>query len=346
MQREFEIIRQYFRDGGAGFGKPGLDLGIGDDCALLSVAPDRQLAISLDLLQEGVHFPAGAPPRSLAHRALAVNLSDLAAVGAEPLCFTLGLSLPAADPAWLEGFSKGLVEAARLYECPLAGGDLIRGSLTIAIQVQGTVPRDKALLRSKASPGDLIYVTGTLGDAAVALSVMSRQSGTALPPEVDLLEKGVKLSAGQRDFFLQRFYQPTPRLSAGVALREFATSCIDLSDGLLNDLAHILEDSGVGAEVDVDQLPLSEAMLSVVAPANRRRAALCGGDDYELCFSVPPEQCAAMEAALHELKVPLKRIGEIVSGAGIRCMDNLGEPVEVDCRTFSHFPETLGKSSP
>ncbi|MFM1895717.1 MAG: hypothetical protein RLZZ385_791 [Pseudomonadota bacterium] len=339
MQREFDIIHKYFREAGIGFAKPGVDLGIGDDCALLSIPPERQLALSMDLLQEGVHFPENAIPQLIAHRALAVNLSDLAAAGAEPLCFTLGLSVPSADATWLEAFSRGLLEAARRYDCPLAGGDLIHGTLTIAIQVQGTLPRGKALLRSTAQPGDLVYVTGTLGDAAVALSVFARLSDGDTPATGDLLEGAAKPSVAQRDFFIHRFYQPTARLAAGIALRDYASSCIDLSDGLLSDLTHIVEDSGVGVELDVDQLPYSAAMLAVVSPDNRRRAALCGGDDYELCFSVPPEKCAAMEAALGELQVPIKRIGEIISGSGIRCLDSLGEPVEVDCRPFSHFPE-------
>lgn len=338
-QREFAIIHKYFRDSGLGFARPEIALGIGDDCALLNLTGDQQLALSLDLLQEGVHFPAGAVPELLAQRALAVNLSDLAAMGAEPLCFTLGLSLPHPDDVWLEAFSKGLLVLAKQYNCPLVGGDLIHGILQIAIQVQGLVPPGKALRRCTAKPGDLIYVTGTLGDAAIALSLFQALSGddtvsTGLPQ----LERR-RLNNGQRDFFINRFYRPEPRIAAGLVLRDFASACIDVSDGLLNDLGHIVEDSGVGAELDVDQLPYSTAMQDCVSQEQRLQAALHGGDDYELCFTVDPERYLSMEKALAAAKVPVRRVGEIVTGSGIRCLDSLGDEVVVAGHPFSHFPE-------
>ena len=336
-QREFEIIRQYFRDSGLGFEKSGIALGIGDDCALLNPPVDQQIAISLDLLQEGVHFPAGAVADLVAYRALAVNLSDLAAIGAEPWCFTLGLSMPDAEPLWLEAFSRGLLELAKLHNCPLVGGDLIRGSLHIAIQVQGLVPAGKALRRSTAKAGDLIYVTGTLGDAAIALAILQAVDGTASP----LLSATAirKLSNSQRDFFIRRFYQPDVRLAAGIALRDYASACIDISDGLLNDLAHIVEDSGVGAELDIEQLPYSVAMQQCVEAEHRLSAALFGGDDYELCFTVAPEQCNAMEKSLVALNLTVKRVGEIVSKPGIRCLDSLGDEVKISGQAFRHFAE-------
>ncbi|MEX2131531.1 MAG: thiamine-phosphate kinase [Pseudohongiellaceae bacterium] len=338
-QLEFEIIRKYFRDSGLGFRREGVSLGIGDDCALLDPQPDQQLAISLDLLQEGVHFPESAVPELVAYRALAVNLSDLAAVGAEPWCFTLGLAIPQADPVWLEAFSRGLLDIAKKYNCPLVGGDLIHGTLNIAIQVQGLVPRGKAMLRSAAKPGDMIYVTGTLGDAAIALSIFNALAG------VDRVKEGApqadrqKLSSSHRDFFINRFYKPQPAIAAGILLRDFANACIDLSDGLLNDLGHIVEDSGVGAELDFEQLPYSAAMLASVTPEHRRQAALCGGDDYELCFTVPPDRCLDMEHELASKQITFKRIGEIVSGKGIQCLDSQGEPVAINATTFSHFSE-------
>lgn len=336
-QREFEIIRQYFRDAGSGIQREDVALGIGDDCALLDPPPDQQLAISLDLLQEGVHFPVAAVPALVGHRALAVNLSDLAAMGAEPWCFTLGLSLPRADALWLEGFSTGLLALARQFNCPLVGGDLIRGVLHIAIQVQGLVPRGRALLRSTARPGDLIYVTGTLGDAAAGLALVTalttgkNASASTLAP--------ASLTPAQRDFLINRFYQPSPRIEAGIQLRDFATACIDLSDGLLNDLGHIVEDSQVGAELDIEQLPYSPALLACTTEAQRRQAALGGGDDYELCFTVAPDRYHDMERQLAQRQIPVRRIGEIVTGHGIRCLDSRGDPVALDTAPFQHFPE-------
>lgn len=335
MQREFDIIQRYFRDPGLGFAKPGVDLGSGDDCALLRVPVDQQLAISMDLLQEGVHFPPHAVPELVAYRALAVNLSDLAAVGADPLAFTLGLSLPVADDVWLESFSRGLLDCATRYDCPLVGGDLIRGSLTLAIQVQGLVPQGQALLRSGARPGDAICVTGTLGDAAVALAVFAKFSRIGSAPFPLLGD--TPLAPADRDHFIQRFYRPSPRVQAGKALRGRASACIDVSDGLLSDLGHVLGASGVGAELNLDQLPCSEAMLRCVAPEHRRQAALLGGDDYELCFTLAPEDVEDVTAALKDLDVPVCRIGTVVAEAGVRCRDGAGAPVVVPGQPFQHF---------
>lgn len=336
-QLEFEIINRYFRDSGLGFERPGVDLGIGDDCALLAPDPGCQLAVSMDLLQEGVHFPKSAIPALVAQRALAVNLSDLAAVGAEPLCFTLGLSLPEADHTWLEAFGRGLLEIATQYRCPLVGGDLIRGNLHMAIQVHGQVPRGQALLRSGAKAGHLVYVTGTLGDAAAALRLFDSYAGGDASGQPRSTFEAGSLGARQRDYFINRFYRPLPRIEVGMALRGLASAAIDLSDGLISDIGHVAVASGTGVEIDGEQLPLSDAMLACVRPEHRLPLAMGGGDDYELCFTIPPERVAELEETLAGLDTRITRIGEIVTGEGVRCRDAYGEPMQISAPGYSHF---------
>ena len=336
---EFAIIEKYFRDSGLCFDAEGIDLAIGDDCALLSLDENYQLAMSMDLLQEGVHFPSNAVPKLLGQRALAVNLSDLAAMGAEPMCFTLGLSVPEADDTWLEAFSAGLLTMAERFNCPLVGGDLIRGTLQMAIQVQGRVPRSKALLRSNARPGHLVYVTGTLGDAAAALALFERLDGANETTETESPLVTTKLAARHRDHLINAFYCPEPRVTVGREVRGLASAAIDISDGLLNDLGHIVAASGVGAELDVAQLPLSSAMQECVREEHRSSLALGGGDDYELCITVPPEHCQALEEAVASLDVPLTRVGEIVTGKGVQCLDSFGDPVVIKHAGYTHFNE-------
>jgi thiamine-monophosphate kinase len=338
-QREFEIIQSHFKSSGLGFTKPGVDLGIGDDGALLSLSHGNQMVVSMDLLAQGVHFPHNAIPELIAKRALAVNISDLAAMGAEPLCFTLGLSLPDADTAWLEAFSQGLLDCALHYQCPLAGGDLVKGDLLLAIQVQGVVPQGQALLRSGAAPGDLIYVTGNLGDAAAALEVFKSYSSHDNSNDLEPVLITDKLSVKHRDYFINAFYQPTARIEAGIALRNIASSAIDVSDGLLSDFTHIAQASGVGAEIDVDQLPLSGPLIACIESAHRKRLALSGGDDYELCFTVAPGLCTQAEDALAGLNIPVTRIGEVVSGDKLSCLNSLGEPISVVAKGFDHFAQ-------
>ena len=207
---EFEIVARHFRDSGLSFDSSGVDLSIGDDCALLDIAHNKQLAISMDVLQENVHFPATAEPGLLGQRALAVNLSDLAAMGADPFCFTLGLSLPEADDRWLQAFSRGLLKMARRYSCPLVGGDLIRGNLQIAIQVHGQIGKGDALLRSGARPGHLVYVTGTLGDAAAALALLSPQDFQNSVGDDKSVFSKTRLSSRQKEHFIDAFYRPSP----------------------------------------------------------------------------------------------------------------------------------------
>ncbi|MDR6534965.1 thiamine-phosphate kinase [Variovorax soli] len=316
---EFDLIERYFK-------RPATrsPLGVGDDCALLAPAPGMQLAVSTDMLVEGRHFLSTVDPARLGHKALAVNLSDLAACGAKPLAFTLALSLPAVDTAWLEAFSRGLFALADAHGCELVGGDTTRGPLNVCITVFGEVPAGAALLRSGARPGDELWASGTLGDARLALEVF--RGTLALPPEA--------FEQARR-----RMELPEPRVALGQALRGIASAAIDLSDGLVGDLGHILAASGVGATVDADAacavtgVPASAAL----DPALRRTCALAGGDDYELLFSAPPAAAAAVREAGRQSATPVARIGRIEAAAGLRIVDAQGVPVVQPFAAFDHF---------
>ncbi len=279
---EFDLIARYFTR--TARRNP---LGVGDDCALLQPAPGMQLAVSTDLLVEGRHFLSTADPVALGHKSLAVNLSDLAACGAEPLAFTLSLSLPSVDEAWLAAFSDGLFALADGYRCELVGGDTTRGPLAISITVFGEVPAGQALLRSGARAGDDLWVSGTLGDARLALEAFR---GTLSLPQAVL--------AAAR----QRLEEPQPRIALGCALRGLATSAIDISDGLLGDLAHVLRRSGVGASVDSEAATALLAARSHLALPQQQvlQLVLAGGDDYELAFTVPPRLRAAVAGAARD----------------------------------------------
>ena len=318
---EFDLIRHFFD-------RPELQptrrdiLGIGDDCALLSVPEGRQLAQSLDTLVSGVHFPEHCDPFLLGYRALATNISDLAAMGAEPHSFTLGLTLPESDSDWLQAFSDGLVALAQPSGLALIGGDTTRGPLTISIQVQGLVPAGQALLRSGARPGDLVYVSGSLGDAAGALPLVLK----GMHPEQS------KNPAVQ--YLLKRYYQPSPRVALGQWLAvNGATSALDISDGLLGDLGHILKASRVGAELDPEQLPVSSQLLSVVGQSAAQGYALGGGDDYELCFTWPVDKTLALPEAI-QAECSVTCIGRITDTTGI-CNATTGEPLSI--AAYRHF---------
>ena len=321
---EFELIDRFFRRGPGG---RGIALGIGDDCALLAPQPGMQLAVSTDLLLEGRHFFPDVDPQRLGHKALAVNLSDLAACGARPLAFTLALALPQADDAWLAPFAGGLLALADAHGCALVGGDTTRGPLAICITVFGEVPTGEALLRSGARAGDDLYVSGTLGDARLALEVL-RGSVQASP--------GV--AAAARD----RLETPTPRLALGQALRGLATSAIDLSDGLLGDLGHVLRQSAVGARIDVrsalDLFAAGREHAGVV-PADQQLAwVLAGGDDYELAFTAPPSRRAQITAVAATTGTPVARIGAIETAPGVRLVDADGRAVDAPSTGgFDHF---------
>ncbi len=333
---EFELIRQFFT-------RPtrGAVLGVGDDCALLQSAPGMQMAISTDMLVSGRHFFADTNPQALGHKCLAVNLSDLAACGARPLAFTLALALPDADEAWLAPFSQGLLALADAHGCELIGGDTTRGPLNICITVFGEVPAQGsrtgavtgALLRSGAHAGDDIYVSGTLGDAALALRAL--QGELLLPPEVLAVARN-------------RLERPEPRVALGLALRGVASACADVSDGLLGDLGHILERCGLGAEVQTDRaLALLAARAQCAggeAQFDRQygystvqQCVLAGGDDYELVFCAPPAQRAAVAQASARSATPVTRIGSLQAAPGLRLVDGLGRAVAPKLASFDHF---------
>lgn len=307
---EFDLIRRYFAQpaaqlwGGA-VAPPSLVLGIGDDCALLAPEPGQQLAISSDMLVEGRHFFADVDPATLGHKALAVNLSDLAAMGATPLGFTLALALPQADEAWLAAFSQGLLALAQQHACPLVGGDTTRGPLNLCITVFGQVPAGQALRRSGAQLGDDIYISGTVGDARLALEALLGH--TTLP--ADVLQRT-----------RQRLECPTPQLALGHALRGIATAAADVSDGLLGDLGHILTASGVGAELWPEALRQSAAVSPDVrqqAPELAWPCILAGGDDYELVFTAPPSARQAVQAVAASTHTAVTRMGVITAGRGV-----------------------------
>ncbi|RXZ36897.1 thiamine-phosphate kinase [Oxalobacteraceae bacterium CAVE-383] len=316
---EFDLIARYFT-------RPALPgsraaLGIGDDCALLQPVPGMQLAISSDMLVEGRHFFAGADALALGHKCLAVNLSDLAAMGARPLAFTLALALPAAQEAWLAPFSAGLLALADLHECELIGGDTTKGPLTISITVFGDVPPGQALRRDAAKIGDDIWISGTLGDARLALAAYRQE---------------VALDAAILQQAAERMHRPTPRVALGLALRGIAHAAIDISDGLNGDLGHILERSGLGAVLDVDALPAGPA-LSVQPRDLRRRFTLAGGDDYELCFTAAAERRDDVLRAAAACGVPVTRAGAIEAAPGLRLCDGDGAALALSVSSFDHF---------
>jgi thiamine-monophosphate kinase len=329
---EFDLIARYFK-------RPARRavLGVGDDCALLQLQPDTQLAISSDMLVEGRHFFADVDPHTLGHKALAVNLSDLAACGATPLAFTLALSLPEVHEAWLAAFSQGLLALADAHGCELIGGDTTRGPLNICITVMGAVPvvhgRSQALLRSGAQVGDDLYVSGTLGDARLALDAL--QGKRTLPA-------GVLASARIR------LETPTPRVALGQALRGIASAAIDVSDGLLGDLGHILESSGVGATVQADDVMNLIAVCAYteratghfgleLSSSQRYSLALSGGDDYELLFTAPANQREAVRRASQHSQTPVTCIGRIHAKRGLNLLDKHGQPLDNTFASFDHF---------
>ena len=313
---EFELIARYFT-------RPvrRAALGVGDDCALLAPAPGTTLAISSDMLVEGRHFLSTVAPERLGHKALAVNLSDLAACGARPLAFSLSLALPAADEAFLAPFARGLLALAERHDCELIGGDTTRGPLTLSITAYGEVPTGAALLRSGARAGDDLYVSGTLGDARLALEVFR---GTAV------------VSADAFARIRRAMEEPQPRVALGQGLVGIASSAIDLSDGLSGDVGHVLRRSGVGAVVEVDALPRS-ADLAGQDLALQHECLLAGGDDYELLFTADPGRREAVAAAARAAATPVTRIGRIEAGSALRFVDAAGRAVAGPASSFDHF---------
>ncbi|MDI5921535.1 thiamine-phosphate kinase [Halomonas sp. LR5S13] len=313
MHSEFELITRFFTPDPPG-AEAGVTLGVGDDCTLLAPTPGQRLAVSVDTSVAGIHFPVDAPAVAVGHRALAVSLSDLAAMGARARWCLMSLTLPAADDdAWLADFAGGFHALCDATGTALVGGDVTRGTLSIGVTVMGEVPAEQALTRSGARPGDLLAVTGALGGGAGGLALWRR---------------------GERDTdhpLLRRYLHPLPRLEAGLALGGLASAAIDISDGLLADLGHVLEASGVGAELMPDTLPLAEGLVAALGEEGARQAGLHGGDDYELLLGLPPEHLDEARARLAVLGLPLTVIGRVSDEPGLQGVTVTGE------RGWQHF---------
>ena len=315
---EFEIIRRYFKEKTKH--NASVQVGIGDDAAVLHTKNDEQVVVSVDTLITGVHFPNNTSPFDIGYKSLAVNLSDLAAMGATPQWMTLALTLPQADDAWLKEFSKGLFTIADQYDVALVGGDTTQGPMTISIQIGGSVKKGKALLRTGARPGDCIVVTGTLGDAARGLQQI-QQNVTEIKTE-----------------YLERLNRPQPRVSAGQVLVDSASACIDISDGLYADLSHVTEASGVGAVIELEKIPLSNTLQSDdVSSEEKYRLALGGGDDYELCFTIEKEKLSDVQAELERLGVSCTVVGEITQGKHLTLTSAEGREISPDTLGYQHF---------
>ncbi|MGH8112165.1 MAG: thiamine-phosphate kinase [Rhodanobacteraceae bacterium] len=303
-----------------------VDLGIGDDAALLDVPAGLQLVACTDTMVAGVHFPVGTAPEDVGWKSLAVNLSDLAAMGATPAWALLALTLPRADAGFVESFAEGFAALARRHDVALVGGDTTQGPLTVTVTALGTVPVGAALRRDGAKAGDALFVTGTLGDAAGALKIGDRRPGTG-----DRMKDHTAL--------LARLNRPEPRIAAGLALRGIASACVDVSDGMLADLGHVCDASHVAAEVNADALPISPALAAMFDRTASRSFALSGGDDYELCFSVPAAHEAEVAGALDRSGCGATRIGRIVAGSGVRVVDAGGHAVSAPHAGWEHFSQ-------
>ncbi len=317
MPSEFELIAKYFT-------RPPRHsvLGVGDDAALVAVSPGHEVAASTDMLVEGVHFFADVSPLSLGHKALAVNLSDLAAMGATPRWAMLALSLPAADEEWVKDFAAGFFALAERYDVDLIGGDTTRGPRNICVQVMGEVEQGKALRRDGAKPGDDVWVSGHLGDAAAAVA---HRKGELLLQEPLLSQCTARLD------------RPTPRVELGGRLVGFASSAIDISDGLTGDLGHICERSRVGAEIGYSQIPCSAGLTPLRHHVPVMRSILAGGDDYELCFTAAPGNQSGIHSLAKSLGLALTRIGRITEGNSVTVLDEKGQPMRLQEQGFDHF---------
>jgi thiamine-monophosphate kinase len=316
---EFSLIYRYFSSLGRG---EAVDLSVGDDCAILRLQAGERLATSVDTMVAGVHFFPDTFPEDIAFRAVSAAASDLAAMGARPLGMTIAITLPDTDELWLNAFSQGLAAAIGQFQLPLVGGDTTRGPLAVCVQVMGALPMDKALLRGGACPGELVYVSGTLGDAAGALAFLQ---GEWQPVPV------------HAEYLLDRFYRPTARLELGRELLGHASAAIDISDGLLADLGHVCRLSGVGAHLAMPDIRLGTPLAKYLPAEEALALAVTGGDDYELLLTVDPAREQALVALGDMLDVPLHRIGVITAGEGVMCMDSNGKPVTFAVTGYRHF---------
>ncbi|KXF79792.1 thiamine-phosphate kinase [Enterovibrio coralii] len=319
---EFDLINHYFKT--QPVSRKDVALGIGDDAAVISVPENSQLVVTTDSLVAGNHFLADADPVKVAHKALASNLSDLAAMGAIPAWCSLALTLPSPDEAWLKGFCEGFYKLAEYYNVQLVGGDTTKGPLSITITMQGFIPEGKAIRRDGASAGDWLYVSGNLGDSAAGL---------------DVILKGNQPSNELEETLLNRHYYSTPRVLAGQALREVASAALDISDGLVADLKHILKASGVSAVINADTLPLSDELIAFAGSKEKAaHIALCSGEEYELCFTVPESHRGALDAALAHTNTPVTCIGQIRHGEGLQVLWE-EQPVDWKLSGWDHFSE-------
>jgi thiamine-monophosphate kinase len=316
---EFALIDRYFRKAGAM--RSDVHLGVGDDAALLQSPPDAQLVAAMDTLVEGVHFPPGSPPASIGHRVLAVNLSDLAAMGARPAWALLALTLPKLDEHWLEEFTAGLAALARAHDVALVGGDTTSGPLSVTVQIMGHVAKSTAMLRSGGRPGDKVFVSGTPGDSAAGLAIEQHKLSSSCDPD---------------GYLRKRFLYPSPRLALGDCLRGYATACIDVSDGLLGDAGKLARASGCAIEVAFADVPVSEELVSAVGEQRARELALTGGDDYELCFTVPPSEVARLRHNMPPQRWNYCCIGTLKEGSSAVVTDK-GNVIEFSHSGYDHF---------
>lgn len=314
---EFDLINRYFT--WAGQRSDDVLVGVGDDAALVRLPPGEATVLSLDTMVEDVHFPGGLDPELIGERLAAVNLSDQAAMGACPAFATLALTLPAIDEAWLGGFARGLRRGLEAHGCRLVGGDTTRGPLTMSLHITGSVAAG-GLTRDGACVGDQVFVSGTLGDAAAAIAGFERSGDFAL-----------------NALFLERFCRPQPRLRLGESLLGIASAAIDISDGLIADLGHVARLSHVGIDIELDSLPRSNALMNTFEPVKSLELAACGGDDYELAFTVAGELCSKVLECAEQCSVPVTRIGVVTDAEGVRCLDSTGEEVEFAFDGYRHF---------
>ncbi len=315
---EFSLIDDYIATSTTT--RPDVSIGIGDDCAILDIPSGKSLAVSMDTLVAGRHFIEGVNAVSLGHKALAVNLSDLAAMGAEPAWAMLSLTMPEADVRWIEDFMQGFLALADRFGVQLVGGDTTRGPLSITVQIHGFVDPRQMMLRNGAQAGDLIYVTGALGDAGLALR----------------LQQAGRLDMAHHQQLLQRLDCPTPRITEGMQLASVASAAIDLSDGLVGDLGHIVQQSNCGATIELQRLPCSRAVKAAIAESSEWSLPLSSGDDYELCFTIPADKRQQLQQLAATLDCPLSRIGVIEQQPGIRCINAEGAVVDVESG-YDHF---------
>jgi thiamine-monophosphate kinase len=320
---EFALIERYFRH--CGVIRSDVHLGIGDDAALLESPPDFELVATIDTLVEGVHFPAGSPAASVGHRALAVNLSDLAAMGATPAWALLALTIPSVDDDWLREFASGFSALARAHNVALVGGNTTSGPLCVSVQILGHVPRSKAMLRSGGKPGDVVFVSGTPGDSTAGLAV----------------EQGrLKTTEQNARHLRERFLFPTPRVALGEHLRRFASACIDVSDGLLGDVSKLAHASGCGVQIQFDTVPVSEALRDAVGKETAHKLALTGGEDYELCFAVHPDNVGKMRQELPPGQWGYGSVGTLDETPGARVLAADATVMDFSHSGFDHFERT------